>query len=312
MSILGVLRLPPNGAPKSLGVSPLSGRNLERRGTLLRADARVATTIHGEGKLIFVPLKPHGGGAAQLLLSGAAGGDCCITTSAIERGVASETWGNTSSDHGLIIVPDGVSRVSINVGRTLTAPVHGNVVVFRLPAPIESLWSYPMTWYGPSGAVIRRFRTHAKIPTQLKHYQRYPARIYPPATRYPKWGQPGGCASLAGVAKPAGPKADVRAWSAVLITLDDDFRNTADRAYWPQLAHNQRAHFTRRNVLATRPAGRSSYAPLIRENCGQALVQRSISVVIGPPEGPTRQPALDTDYWVINRRGQWLLWWGQN
>jgi hypothetical protein len=311
-SILGVLRRPPNGAPKSLGLTPLFDSNLERRGTLLRADARVAMSIPDEGKVILVPFKPNDEGPLQLLLTGAGGSDCCITTTNIERGTASATWGDISSNHALVVVPDGVSRVALDVGQKITAPVHNNVAVFRLPAPVESLWKYPMTWYERSGAVVRRFRTHAKVSPALKHHVRFPARIYPPPTGHPKWGQPGGCASLAGVVKPAGAKADVRAWSAALILLDDNIRNGADRAYWPRLAHSKRARLTQRNILAARPATRSPYAPLIRNNCGAGLVERSISVVIGPPHSLTKHPALDSEYWIIDRRGHWLLWWGQS
>lgn len=276
-----------------------------------RADARVAAHVRGYPPIVLVPVRPTAGGPLQLATIGGGGGSCCLTASSIQHGTATSTWGGSSTkNYGMIIVPDGVARVTLRIGHTLTAVVRHNVAIFQLPGPIGNLGVYPMAWLSSSGAVIRRFHTHATTKAPRSHPQ-YPARIYPPPVRFPQWGQPGSCASLSGVRQPSS-RQDARARDTVLMLLDDHAQALADRAYWPVLAHQKRAHLTAANLLATGPASQSPYAGLIRSRCGAGLVTHSIRVLTGPPHSSTSSPALTTEYWVINRRGHWLVWWSQN
>jgi hypothetical protein len=140
----------------------------------------------------------------------------------------------------------------------------------------------------------------------------YPAAIYPPASSWPKWGPPGGCASLAGVQRP-GPSAASAAVAAVRHlggSLANE-RRYSDRAYWPVLNESYtpstRTQFSNSSVRVdvVGPAVKSPYARLVRHWCGSKIVRLSERVVVGP--GPSR-PALDTEYWLIARRGHWLIW----
>ena len=310
-AILGVLRTPATVSDRHLGgaLAQLE-RALRGRDTFHRREARVAAGAAGAPRIVLVPVTPAGGGPLQLATAGGGGSDCCLTAGSIERGAATSTWGGADTgNYGMIIVPDGVARVTVRIGRTLTAVVHDNVAVLRLPGPVENLGVYPMTWVGRSGAIIRRFHIHATTKAPPSH-PRYPASTYPPPARRPHWGQPGACASLAGVRHPS-RRDDPRASGAVLILLDDHLRAVADRAYWPVLAQGKREHLTHANVLVVGPAARSPYAGLIRTRCGAGLVKRSIRVVIGPPHSLQREPALSTEFWVLHRRDEWLVWWSQ-
>ena len=140
----------------------------------------------------------------------------------------------------------------------------------------------------------------------------YPAAIYPPASSWPKWGPPGGCASLAGVQRP-GQSAASSAVAAVRHlggSLANE-RRYSDRAYWPVLNESYtpstRTQFGNSSVRvdAVGPAVKSPYARLVRPWCGSKIVRLSESVTVGP--GRSR-PALDTEYWLIDRRGHWLIW----
>jgi len=90
------------------------------------------------------------------------GGTCCATAAQIEAGQDSLSSGPSPSSL-VLIVPDGVAKVKIALTRksrterslTLTAGVENNIVAFRMPQPVENLAVDRITWYGPSGAVIR-------------------------------------------------------------------------------------------------------------------------------------------------------------
>jgi hypothetical protein len=143
----------------------------------------------------------------------------------------------------------------------------------------------------------------------------YPAAIYPPASSWPKWGPPGGCASLVGVQR-LGPSAASSAVSAVRH-LDGNLANDrryGDRAYWPVLKEtDSRQAPSKRSrrennpvrVDAVGPAAKSPYARLVRPWCGSKIAGLSESVTVGPGRS---EPALDTEYWLIDRRGHWLIW----
>jgi hypothetical protein len=79
--------------------------------------------------------------------------------------------GNRLVNEAIVIVPDGVSRVSITVKRggahstVLSSETHNNVVAFTTPEAIENLAADRITWYSSTGAILKPLsparRTHA-------------------------------------------------------------------------------------------------------------------------------------------------------
>jgi hypothetical protein len=93
------------------------------------------------------------------------GGVCCATATQIEK-VGDNFWGYGPT-RALLVVPDGVSRVTLMLPRpvpggradqsprTVTATVHSNVVAFEIHRAVNDPFSN-MTWYGPTGEVVKR------------------------------------------------------------------------------------------------------------------------------------------------------------
>jgi len=100
-------------------------------------------------------------------------------------------------------------------------------------------------------------------------------------------------------------------------------RRATDPAYWQQMDWERLATPTRPTVPAEvrlpaervtdpRPAAASPYGELIRNMCGEEVLERSWWVVVcaGPCEEALRKaPALNAHFYFIRRRGQWLIWW---
>ena len=157
---------------------------------------RLATVTPWGSKVFLVPLKPlttteidklppalrqvasrelgHQGNAETLseiqLTGDGGGGGCCATAGDIEH-YGQGSWGGSSSSgptHAVLVVPDGVERVMLLLPRivrggraykhslAVTAPVHNNVAAFQIDRAVDDPFQY-MTWYGPTGKIIKRF-----------------------------------------------------------------------------------------------------------------------------------------------------------
>jgi hypothetical protein len=77
------------------------------------------------------------------------------TAAEIEAG-ADWISGGPSSNTLVLVVPDGVARVTVQLLHPVSAIVHNNVAAFEVPQPIENLGVYKMTWYSASGAIVKR------------------------------------------------------------------------------------------------------------------------------------------------------------
>lgn len=137
---------------------------------LLRADPvtslmRRATSASGQ-HVYLVPVQPAGSGSrnAGLAVFGIGGGSCCGTAASIQSGGAFSSSG--PPNRVLLVVPDGVARVKVTL-RTgpdqrkpprVSAKVRDNVVVFRAPFAVETLSGDPMSWYGPTGHLIKQLQ----------------------------------------------------------------------------------------------------------------------------------------------------------
>lgn len=141
----------------------------------------------------------------------------------------------------------------------------------------------------------------------------YPSSVYkPPVEPRHNWGSAGKCANIDGVTTP-GSNAGKHVVNA-LTSIDGDLahdRHYVDRAYWPVLATSDQSYTALRTsgTLSVHPAAQSSYAGLVRSNCGAAIVRRSVEVVYTPGSaGSTSESAIAGHFWFIDRHGHWLLW----
>jgi hypothetical protein len=136
---------------------------------------RVAAVTRDGQKIVLVPMRPRNGtwpprprgprsGLRLALFAG--GGGCCITVAAIEAGQDWSSYGGSSRNYVVIVVPDGVARVRVALSHPVTAPVHNNVAVLTVAQAVENLGIYKMTWYGPSGTVVKRFPSSLPTSTQ--------------------------------------------------------------------------------------------------------------------------------------------------
>jgi hypothetical protein len=168
VGILGVLRRPQTPADRDLGPSLTAVVHHSLVGKPVESLVRVAGVTPDGQRVVLVPMQPRHGswpprpsGPRTGLRLGlfAGGGGCCLTPAAIEDGQAWDSAGGSSGNYVVIVVPDGVARVRVAFSHPVTAPVHDNVAVFSVPKAVENLNIYPMTWFGPSGAVVKRFRS---------------------------------------------------------------------------------------------------------------------------------------------------------
>jgi len=140
-----------------------------RFGGVDRSLIRIATKAPWGRDIILIPVKPRHAPTPQgfrqeglFVEDRGGGGGCCDTA----RGIRAEGGGGLSSGSGrgridvVLVLPDGVARISILAHYRhqvmLSAVVHNNVAAFYAPGNPDSLKS-EITWYGPSGNVIKRF-----------------------------------------------------------------------------------------------------------------------------------------------------------
>jgi hypothetical protein len=177
VGILGVLRRPQTKADLDLG--PARRRLLHDQsmayGIPVMSRLRLATITPWGAKVFLIPfLPPTQESIAKLPASlrhrlaieqwrtgmrlGSFGaGSCCSTAAQIEGGQDWSTGGGGrgSLNYVILVVPDGVTRVTIDLSHPVSTQVHNNVAAFEVPHPIENLSVYSMTWYGSSGAVLK-------------------------------------------------------------------------------------------------------------------------------------------------------------
>jgi hypothetical protein len=167
LAVLGVLRRPQTRADVSkrlLNSGLLKyGGALHRFGTPVIRLIRLATVTPWGAEVFLVPLERTGKADRLefLELSRRVGaGSCCAAASDIERYGLGSFGGEGRPHSGVLIVPDGVSKVTIfppgEGGKRSpgsSAIVHNNTAVFEFRGALEDPFKY-MIWYGPSGAVI--------------------------------------------------------------------------------------------------------------------------------------------------------------
>ncbi len=165
VGILGVLRRPQTAADRAAIPAALQIVRTFRSGlaTPVRSLIRVAGVSPEGAQIVLVPVRGPNGGGLQLALIGDGAG-CCTTPAQIVDAGAWSSSGSSSGNDVMIVVPDGVARVSVAFAYPVTAAVHDNVAAFSVPTPVENLSTYPMTWFGTSGQVVKRFAGPAREP----------------------------------------------------------------------------------------------------------------------------------------------------
>jgi hypothetical protein len=181
VKILAVLRRPQTPADRDdPGLKSLVHNPLVIQGTPVLSAMRLATTTPAGTRVFLIPFRParhftlpkgisptspiapvlrRRAHQARVFLN--ASGGSPSTVAAIKAGAAWTTSGPHPSQ-AIILVPDGVARVSIAVPtstgshklRRIFAPVHNNIAAFIPATPIETVRD--MIWYGESGKIIKR------------------------------------------------------------------------------------------------------------------------------------------------------------
>lgn len=144
----------------------------------------------------------------------------------------------------------------------------------------------------------------------------FPAAVFPaPATtahgNYPA------CPSLTGT-DPVAPPLDKASYVDIVTDFGhpsyaNDLRR-ADRSLWPEIRRADRQPGADAPVTAVPvskwqslriiPAAQDVYRQVAQHYCGQALLDRSAALVLGPDQSP----ALQSDVYVLRRAGHLLLW----
>ncbi len=178
VNTLGVLRRPQSAADRRVRIPPgLAHRQDEssdvRLGHPDRSLIRIAARTPWGKNVIFIPLKPNRASAVpplrqeRLFVFYGGGGVCCDTAESIHTGGGAGASSSVGRGRiGVVLVlPDGVARISIlaHYGHplTLTAAVHNNVAAFYAPGREQDGMRDTVTWYGPSGNVVKRFTSQA-------------------------------------------------------------------------------------------------------------------------------------------------------
>jgi hypothetical protein len=178
VDLLGVLRRPQTQADRTPRFfdqfengAPALG------GTPILPLVRLATTTSWGDKVFLVPFGPltpksiaklpphlrkralsrlaHEQRIVRLGIVDDGGGGCCDSVASIEAGRAVLSSG-PSPNSVLLVVPDGVAKVTLLLPQAATAVVHGNVAAFVVHQPVENLNINKMIWYGSSGNVVKR------------------------------------------------------------------------------------------------------------------------------------------------------------
>ena len=141
----------------------------------------------------------------------------------------------------------------------------------------------------------------------------FPPDIYPSPATFPDWGSPGGCPSVAGLSLPDPAAASDGALAAINrrgSTLESN-EAVADRALWPviELMFDGQASIPAERPLQPGdvvggPAANTINADLIRNRCGAAVLADSWAI----SDAPSTSPALATTFYVVVRKGTYLLW----
>jgi hypothetical protein len=181
---LAVLRRPQTSAdldPALLRrlVSRPAGPGAGLMGTPVRSLIRLATVTPWGERVFFVPTRPLNRTAAAKVLaatklpsaarrsvlrqlerqgSGLTLGINGAGGTTVAQIAAGDDWASSgpSPNTLIVVVPDGVARVTVQLAHRLTAIVHNNVAAFEPRQPIENLGVHKMTWYSPSGAIVKR------------------------------------------------------------------------------------------------------------------------------------------------------------
>jgi hypothetical protein len=114
----------------------------------------------------------------------ATGGVCCATATEINR-FGDTFWAGgpgSAPMQGVVVVPDGVSDVTLTLSRgraggptyKATATVHNNVAAFEIHRAVNDPFQ-EMTWYGPTGQVVKRI-SHGRVLPPLPPRPDGPAR----------------------------------------------------------------------------------------------------------------------------------------
>lgn len=144
---------------------------------------------------------------------------------------------------------------------------------------------------------------------------RFPRAIYP-ASRKPAepWGDPENCPSTARVQTLPHQSPNRR-----IATLLGKFtgrtardKRYGDRAFWPALRDNYIPHGVYRGKKVPPYEGRrlsaTSSAKFVKDHCGRAIEQRSWSFVFTQTRRGHRERALESTFYLLQRRGHWLVW----
>ena len=83
------------------------------------------------------------------------GGSCCESVASIEAGAAALQSG-PSPNTVVLLVPDGVAKVTLQLNPPVTATVRDNVAAFVVRQHVENLSLGKMIWYGPTGVIVKR------------------------------------------------------------------------------------------------------------------------------------------------------------
>ncbi|MGO9791684.1 MAG: hypothetical protein ACLP8S_19925 [Solirubrobacteraceae bacterium] len=214
VSKLGVLRRPQTAADLDSRQLQLYLARRARnpftalRGTPIRSLIRSATTSYGPVFLVpMMPVTPqtvaqlpagmraldhyqlaHLSTTAELGLLGPGGGDCCLDATDLANTGMSLLTGDPSSTLIVLVVPDGVTNVTVLEPRqeypgghiyqqalAVSASVHDNVAALEVNRTADDVDTAYMIWYGPAGNIVKRIGDPADLAT-----------IKPPLTRPPQ------------------------------------------------------------------------------------------------------------------------------
>jgi hypothetical protein len=124
-------------------------RHLKLTGRPVRRLVRLATVAPWGEKVFLVPTRKRG----KLVLSAPGSGGA--TVAQIKAG---RDWGTARSGQLLIVIPDGVAKVTVwpATGKPATATVHDNIAAFESRRNLDD--PRREVWYGPSGKVVKTVR----------------------------------------------------------------------------------------------------------------------------------------------------------
>jgi hypothetical protein len=144
----------------------------------------------------------------------------------------------------------------------------------------------------------------------------FPKSIYPAPSRARAHGALTFCPDEAGLesfTRAARLRATAVAESYGRISQEADLRSS-DRAWWPEVRTMWRSGRTTpaastEMVDGSQLGAKMGYATIVRHACGEQLVEKSLSVAVGPRQ--THPPYCDaciTSLFFIDRRGRSLLY----